>query len=394
VKRQLLIDITRPLVRSLRGGLPTGVDRVNLEYIRHFANEALAVVVFRRHAVTLSKAASQSLFKRLLRQGPYGTAHTLGMAAHVAAAVSASVFTKVLRRHLHRSALLLNTGHRGLEHATYALNLRTRGVRPVFLVHDLIPITHPEYCRHGEGERHRRRMRHAASLGAGIIVNSQQTLSDFHHYIHALDLASPPALVAPLGVGLTAEHHDEAPLSAPYFVMLGTIEPRKNHALVLTVWRRLVERWGDAVPKLVLIGQRGWECEHIEDILDRSAHAKAAVIELRRCDDRELRTYLRHARALLFPSFAEGFGLPLVEALAHGTPVIASNLKVFKEVAGDVPHYIDPTDGPGLMAAIEDYAQPSSALRQAQLERMTRFVAPSWQEHLQKADHFLASLGE
>src|SRR5580698_988440 len=99
-------------------------------------------------------------------------------------------------------------------------------------------------------------------------------------------------------------------ISEPYFVILGTIEPRKNHWLLLQVWRRLVERLGDRTPRLVVIGQRGWECENAVDMLERCEELRGVVTELPACPDVELTSYLRHARALLFPSFAEGYGMP------------------------------------------------------------------------------------
>jgi glycosyltransferase involved in cell wall biosynthesis len=118
------------------------------------------------------------------------------------------------------------------------------------------------------------------------------------------------------------------------------------------------------------------------------------VIELSRCDDATLGAYMRGARALLFPSFVEGYGLPLVEALAVGTPVIASDLGVFRELAGNIPDYFSPIDGLGWSRAIEAYAQPDSALREAQLARLAGWSPPTWEGHFAKVDAWLAKLSE
>ena len=168
---------------------------------------------------------------------------------------------------------------------------------------------------------------------------------------------------------------------SPYFVMLGTIEPRKNHLLLLNVWRALVQRDGERAPRLVIVGQRGWECEQVLDLLDRCEALRGFVLERQGCDDTELATLLAHAQALLFPSFAEGYGMPMVEALAAGVPVLASDLPVFREVAGDVPEYLDPLDGPGWIRAIDDYAHTDGARRRAQLARMHGWQAPTWETH-------------
>jgi TetR/AcrR family transcriptional repressor of mexJK operon len=79
--------------------------------------------------------------------------------------------------------------------------------------------------------------------------------------------------------------------------MLGTIEPRKNHALLLDVWRTLVARHGDRTPRLVVIGQRGWACEEVWNALDRELALKPYIVERASCSDAELAAYLRRAHA-------------------------------------------------------------------------------------------------
>jgi glycosyltransferase involved in cell wall biosynthesis len=116
------------------------------------------------------------------------------------------------------------------------------------------------------------------------------------------------------------------------------------------------------------------------------------VVEHATCGDEELVNILRHARALLYPSFIEGFGLPIAEALSLGAPVIASDLPVFREFAGDVPEYVDPLDGRRWRELIEDYARPDSARRAAQIKRVPMFTAPTWAQHFEKVDQLVAEL--
>ncbi len=276
--------------------------------------------------------------------------------------------------------MLLNTGHSGLDDPRYAAQVRKRELRPVYFLHDLIPMTHPEYCRAGEAQRHARRLETMLRHGAGLVLNSQVTLEHLHAYAAPLGWRLPPHVVAHLGTAVLAGG-GPPPLRSPYFVVLGTIEPRKNHLLLLQVWRRLVEQAGESAPTLVLIGQRGWECEQVLDLLERCDALRGKVIERNGCDDNELATWLHHARALLFPSFVEGFGMPLVEALHAGVPVLASDLPVFREIAGDVPDYLDPLDGPGWRRAVLDHARADSPLRAAQLQRLRGFQAPTWAAH-------------
>jgi glycosyltransferase involved in cell wall biosynthesis len=176
-------------------------------------------------------------------------------------------------------------------------------------------------------------------------------------------------------------------------VVVGTIEARKNHLMLLNVWRRLVDRLGADAPGLLIVGQRGWEAEEVFRVLDRPGSLEGHVIEFNRCSDEELAAHLASARALLFPSLVEGYGLPLVEALAFGVPAIASDLTVFREIAGDIPNYLSPHDTVGWENAILDYARPDSESRTAQLKRLQGFTGPSWYSHFAKVEAWLASLG-
>src|SRR5436305_12196484 len=144
--------------------------------------------------------------------------------------------------------------------------------------------------------------------------------------------------------------------------MLSTIEPRKNHWMILQVWRGLVELHGAAAPRLVIVGQRGWECENVLDLLERCESLRGFVLEKPACSDSELVTYLRHAQALLFPSLVEGYGLPLAEALSLGLPAIASDLPVVREIAADIPDHLEPLDALRSLQCIECSCQPGSPL--------------------------------
>jgi glycosyltransferase involved in cell wall biosynthesis len=355
-----------------------------LAYIKQFGERARAVIAVGPHSVVLPRSESEAIFGLLLTPGKHASPRAVWLAVR---GVLRGMCGRVADR-----ALLLNTGHRGLERKDYAARLRRQGARPVFVLHDLIPITHAEYCRPGEADRHWARVRHAATIGAGVIANSEQTLRDFRVAAASLGLEVPPVIVAPLAPAISNHRAGARPLREPYFVMLGTIEPRKNHLLILNIWRHLVEQLGSAAPRLVLVGQRGWECEQVLDLLERCAALGHSVIERRHCSDEELVNYLLHARALLFPSFIEGFGLPLVEALSLGVPVIASDIPVFREVAGSVPELIDPLDGLGWRDAVVDYMHPDSPRRAEQLSRMATYEAPTWASHMAEVERFLGDL--
>ncbi|MDI1298696.1 glycosyltransferase family 1 protein [Methylotenera sp.] len=381
MQRVVLIDVTRLVGRLLDGRLPTGVDRVSLEYVRHFYGRSQAIVRYRGRWLELTLTDSRRVFDVLLSPTP-------PFKLRIRILITKAWWLNFLPAR-HQQKLLLETGHHGLEQSGYLKQLSKLELRPIFFIHDLIPLIHPEYCREGEAERHRVRMDTALQFGHGVVVNSQATLSDLSTYAKNTKQSMPPMVAAKLAAAVLPGPSVISLIDAPYFVMLGTIEPRKNHWMILQVWRRLIEQLGSAAPKLVIIGQRGWDCENVVDLLDRCEILRDFVLERPACSDADLATYLCHAQALLFPSFSEGYGMPLVESLALGTPVIASDLDVFHEIAGEIPDYLDPLDGLGWLAKIQEFSLPNSVLRLDQLDRIKAFEAPSWTTHFEIVDKFI-----
>jgi len=158
------------------------------------------------------------------------------------------------------------------------------------------------------------------------------------------------------------------PVDRPYFVTVGTIEPRKNHALLLDVWQRL----GPDAPRLLICGARGWNNNAVFAALDSKP---ANVVELSGLTDSELAGVIKGAQALLFPSFAEGFGLPPLEALSLGTPVVCADLPVLTETIGANGIYLDPSNPSAWEMAV--IALAGADRSQVQKE----FTPPTWEAH-------------
>ena len=160
--------------------------------------------------------------------------------------------------------------------------------------------------------------------------------------------AAPGAVHAVWDAGrLDAVRPGELPAGVPerFVLHVGTIEPRKNVATLLAAWHLLRNRMSDA-PTLVLCGKLGWGQEAIEGAMVRAA-AEGWLRWLGYAPDETLRALYDRAALLVSPSVYEGFGLPLVEAMGAGTPVVCSDIPVFREVAADAALFVPPDDPDG-----------------------------------------------
>jgi glycosyltransferase involved in cell wall biosynthesis len=385
--RPLLLDVSRMIWRRWTGRQPTGIDRACLAYFREFSDVTRAVVQRGGFTRVLGESQSAELTHLLGDQHHHESPRKLMALLVRAFARPAS------DRRSFRHATYLNIGHTGLNLPGHSRWVHATGVRPIYYVHDLIPVTHPQYCRAGEAERHGLRIATTLRLGQGIITNSEDSAIELRRFAVANDLPQPPMIVAPLGLSIDPQAPvGPAPLDEPYFLMIGTIEGRKNYGTILDVWERLIAERGRATPKLVIVGRRGWEADDVFARLDSDPRLRGHVLERSRVRDRELAAYLRHARALLFPSFVEGQGLPLSEALASGTSVIASDLAVFRETAADVPDYVQPTDTDGWLEHVLAYADDTSGSRAAQIARLRDYTPPSWEDHFKLVRGWAASV--
>jgi glycosyltransferase involved in cell wall biosynthesis len=379
--KHTLLDVTRLISRSWTGRIQTGIDRVASAYLDYFGLRSLAVVQHRGVFRILNAQDSQRLFELL--RGPDASFRRRLMAfAPIALRRAATSFDG-------DGAVYLNVSHTDFDLPQHVDWVGRCGLRAMYLIHDLIPVTHPEYCRPHAVRRHRERVRNALRFGAGIIVNSRATANELASFAQGARLPMPPVLASSLA---GAKFDKPLPASftenADYFLCLGTIEPRKNHALLLDVWESLARDTTRKVPDLVIVGQWGRNSEPVRRRIARSAVLKRHVRVLDRCPDSDLAGWIAGARALLMPTFAEGFGLPLVEALDLGTPVIASDVPCLAEIGKGIPTLLDPkrTDVWRSMIARFDAVHPE---RRRQLEQMHRFHAPRWSDHFSAVEAWL-----
>jgi glycosyltransferase involved in cell wall biosynthesis len=377
---EIWLDLSRLMSRAGRGAL-TGIDRVELAYASRLAEIAperlryVAFDAFGRH-VEMSRRSAGDFVGRVREVWDNGGGGLRRAAAGLAAVSLASGAPPRIAEGACASYVLVSHHHLDRERAIGSFLARS-GAAFVPLVHDLIPIEYPEYARPGEADRHLARMATVSRHADAIVANSAHTAEALRPYLPK----DVPVSIAPLGVARQVPQGECKPPSArPYFVCVGTIEPRKNHLLLLHLWRRFAGL--ENAPRLVLVGRRGWENEQVVDLLERSSAIRSLVDERSCLPDAEVAGLVRGARAVLMPSFAEGYGLPVAEALSLGTPVLCSDIPALREVGGIAPEYLDPLDSVSWARAIVDYAAPGSPRRSAAVVRAASWAAPTWEDHV------------
>jgi glycosyltransferase involved in cell wall biosynthesis len=164
-------------------------------------------------------------------------------------------------------------------------------------------------------------------------------------------------------------------VSGPYLLFVGTLEPRKNISGIIKAFEQVVEHGWEGT--LVLVGRWGWRTGGMRRDLEASP-ARHRIVHLEHVSREQLPALYREAEALLFPSWLEGFGLPILEAMACGCPVITADRSAMPEVAGPAAIYVDPAD-PEAMAvtivALLDDGHRLEELSAAGRERVQQF---SW----------------
>ena len=264
--------------------------------------------------------------------------------------------------------------------------VRAAGMRVVPLFYDLIPVRNPEVCVPDLVRDFSWALGVELRSVDAIIAISTHTACDVAAFMAEKAIDPCPIIAVPLAHRL----NEDAPApvwtpqiaalrDSPFVLSVGTLEPRKNHVLLLRVWQALVEEGLDP-PRLVLVGKRGWLTHGFDAEMALSRAVGKRVIVLTDLSDAEIETLYGACLFTTFPSLAEGWGLPVGESLARGKICVASNRDSMPEVGGDATPYIDPLDVPAAVAVFRRLLFEPGALVEAEDRLRQRFEPRGWPE--------------
>lgn len=286
---------------------------------------------------------------------------------------------------------------------------RARGVRLWFLVHDILPVTHPQWFPAPLPPLMRRWLAALTSLADGLLCVSAATADEVDAWCRAQGIEPPPLRVSHNGADflpsdsappVLAPALESALAARPSLLMVGTLEPRKGHAQAFAALERL---WSDGVDiNLIVVGASGWPNDTAADrrpILEcerwllASPERERRLFWVRAADDATLAVLYQRASALLAAAEGEGFGLPLIEAAHYGLALIARDIPVFREIAGAHAWYFEAApdpEGVRLAAALRDWL---AARDQGRIPTSRGLTALTWSQSAAcLREHLLADL--
>jgi glycosyltransferase involved in cell wall biosynthesis len=274
--------------------------------------------------------------------------------------------------------------------------------RSVATVHDLGFLYHPEAHTLSQNIYLRWSTRYNARAATRVVADSEATCRDLVHFYgipeeriavvypgrdEALEPVSDPAILD----AIRAQYG----LAGPYLLYVGTLQPRKNLARLVESFAKLLEATSQAslsTLQLVLAGQKGWLADELLGQVRKLGLGKRVVLT-GYVPDADLPALLSGALAFVFPSLYEGFGLPVLEAMACGTPVVCSNTSSLPEVAGDAALMVDPLDTEAMAEALACVAGEEE-LRNSLIERgFARVRRFSWQRTAEQVLSVLEEVG-
>ncbi len=277
----------------------------------------------------------------------------------------------------------LDWEHKDLR-ALYRLK-RTAGFRYVAIVYDVIPLLMPHFLVPGYVELLHDYFGELPWLADGFMCISESTQKDLLDHYERLGVTPPPTRNFPLGSDLprpldTVADVPGALAGKRYAIFVSTLEPRKNHRIAYQAWAHAIQA-GQINPetcRLVFVGRQGWNIGELMHEIGANPATRDTIVVTGSVDDATLRALYQGADFGIFPSFYEGYGLPVSELLGYGKPCISSSAGSLREVGQSFVVYRDPLDIFGWAEAMAAFFNDPALLGQHRERIAAEFSPITW----------------
>ncbi|MCR4930514.1 MAG: glycosyltransferase family 4 protein [Lachnospiraceae bacterium] len=272
--------------------------------------------------------------------------------------------------------------------------LKHRGVRIAVYVYDVLPINYPQFTHFSTRFNYINYIGSYLQYADAIITSSQSTLDSIHELADRLGLPRVPGFVSWHGSdfnerrksdGSSIPEEVKEAVKSRYVLTVGTIEPRKNHAFLLDAFEKGLF---DKDIKLIFAGKIGWNVEELEQRINNHPEKDKRFFHFVGLTDEGIDYLYSHAFLVAFPTYAEGFGLPIIESLERGTPVLATDIPVLREVGKEYCRYFklnDIDDFTDKLLNLTENPEEYNKLK----EEVGKFKPSTWEE---AADKVVAAL--
>lgn len=362
-------DITR-LMHRYEASHATGIDRVDINYISWIINSFTNILFIKQQNKSFELVNHKEATLLLSELGQrWGCQEQI------------SISTKT---HLYQSfedylnnnnkILYINTSHT-LTAQEELLRLSTRAnFKSIFFIHDLIPASYPHFVRDNDEITFRNKMLVIFSCASIVITNSNYTKNEINNFCKENNISFPEIIIA--NIGCETIFHKATDIDRKnYFIYVSTLEPRKNHLLLIHVWELLAKKYQEQTPILIFIGKKGWNIDWLESYINKNPIARKYIKRIESVKDSLLAKLMQECLATLNPSHVEGWGMPAVESMAAQKITLCSDIPAYREATQGKAIYLHPDDTFSWFKTISQIIDKK--IQQANIN----IKIPSWQDH-------------
>jgi glycosyltransferase involved in cell wall biosynthesis len=255
---------------------------------------------------------------------------------------------------------------------------KDKKIKLITVLYDLCPVLSPQFVVEAVSAAYENYMKQVLPKSDLVLAISENTARDARHWLQSIGQEIPPNIKV-FRLGDEAGSNDQKAVKVPqkYILCVGTIEARKNHAGLYYAYKLAAEK-GEDLPPIVLVGRLGWMAGDVYQLITTDPSTKNKFKFLHNTSDNELAWLYEHALFSIYPSFYEGWGLPIAESLLRGTPCLASETTSMPEIAGKLVEYFSPYSPEQIKTKIELYANNPKELRAKRDQIKKEYKTTSW----------------